>query len=74
MDARARFDGCGCAMGQGYGRLVKSRRVQLIPRPQQIANNLQRQCISARLVERRSYCTDKLEARSPTPRRPQSVK
>ena len=34
-------------MGQCQGRLVKSRRVQLIPGPQQMANNLQRQCMSA---------------------------
>ena len=34
--------------------------MQLIPRPQQMANNLQRQGRSAQLVERRSYCTDKL--------------
>ena len=31
----------GCVMGQGQGRLVKSRRVQLIPRTQQLTNNLQ---------------------------------
>ena len=37
------------------GRSVKPRRVQLIPRPQPMANNLQRQGRSARLVERRSY-------------------
>ena len=41
---------------------MKSRRVQLIPRPQKMANNLQRQRRSARLVERRSSCTDKLLA------------
>ena len=41
---------------------MKSRRVQLIPRPQKMANNLQRQGRSARLVERRSYCTEKLLA------------
>ena len=34
---------------------MKSRRVQLIPRPQQMANSLQRQGRSARLVERRSW-------------------
>ena len=50
-------------MGQCQGRLVKSRRVQLIPRSQKMANNLQRQGRSARLVERRSYyCTQKLLA------------
>ena len=49
--------GCGTVLG----RLVKSRRVQLIPRPQKMANNLQRQGRSARLVER-SYCTEKLLA------------
>ena len=38
----------GCAMGQWQGRLVKSRRVQLIPRTQQMANNLQRQGRSTR--------------------------
>ena len=49
-------------MGQWQGRLVKSRRVQLIPRTQQMANNLQRQGRSTRPVARRSYCTDKLLA------------
>ena len=52
----------GRAMGQCQGRLVESRRVQLIPRPQQLANKLRWQCMSARLVERRSYCTDELLA------------
>ena len=53
----------GCAMGQCQGRLVKSRsRVQLITRPQKMANTLQRQGWSARLVERRSHCTEKLLA------------
>ena len=32
------------------------------PRPQKMANNLQRQGRSARLVERRSYCTERLLA------------
>ena len=36
--------------------------VQLIPEPQQMANNLQRQGRSARLVERRICCTDELLA------------
>ena len=49
-------------MGQCQDRLVKSRRVQLIPRPQEMANNLQGQGRSARLVERLSYCTEKLLA------------
>ena len=49
-------------MGQCQGRLVKSRRVQLIPRPQKMAINLQRQGRSARLVERRIHCTDELLA------------
>ena len=53
---------CWCAMGQWQGRLVKSRRVQLIPRTQQMANNLQRQGRSTRPVERQSYCTDELLA------------
>ena len=30
--------------------------MQLKPRPQPMANNVQRQSMSARLVERRSYC------------------
>ena len=46
-----------------WDRSVKSRRVQLIPRPQQMANYMQRQCRSARLVERRSYCTSQVAAR-----------
>ena len=41
---------------------MKSRTVQLFPSPREIANSLQRQCMSARLVERRSHCTDKLLA------------
>ena len=54
-----------CVMGQGLGKLVESHRVQLIPRPQQMkatagGSNLQRQCVTARLVKRRSYCIDKL--------------
>ena len=40
---------------------AKSRRVQIL-RFQQMANTLQRQGRSTRLVERRSYCTDKLLA------------
>ena len=36
--------------------------MQLIPGTQQMAHNLQRQGRSARLVERRSYCTDELLA------------
>ena len=47
-----------CVIGQWQGKLIKSRRVQLIPRTQQMAYNWQRQGKSARLVERRSYCTD----------------
>ena len=49
-------------MGQWEGKLVKSRRVQLMPRTQQMAHNWQRQGRSARLVERRSYYTDELLA------------
>ena len=41
-------------MGQCLGRLVESRWVQLMPRPQQMANSLQRQGRRARLVESRS--------------------
>mgnify|MGYP001807488645 CR=1 FL=1 len=44
----------------GTPLLVYQREV--IPRPQKMANNLQRQGRSARLVERRSYCTEKLLA------------
>ena len=40
---------------------MKSRRVQLIPRPQKMVNNLRRQGRSARLVERRSYCLPECE-------------
>ena len=60
--ACAAVTACGCVMGQCQGRLVKSRRVQLIPRTQQMTNNLQRQGRSTRPVERRSYCTDELLA------------
>ena len=50
-------------MGQCPGRLlVKSRRVQQTLSPQKMANTLQRQGRSARLDERRSYCTEKLLA------------
>ena len=51
-----------CAMGQGLGRLARSRRVQLTPIPQADGKQLQRQSRSVWLVERQSYCTDKLLA------------
>mgnify|MGYP001807820401 CR=1 FL=1 len=39
---------------------MKSSRVQLIPKPQKMANNVQRQGRSAQLVECRIYCADEL--------------
>ena len=64
--AVGRSGGCTCCgrVADGYannairqceGRLVKFRRVQLIPRAQQMANNVQRQGRSARLVWRMGW-------------------
>ena len=44
------------------GTVLRQVGEVVIPRPQKMANNLQRQGRSARLAERRSHCTEKLLA------------
>ena len=54
--------GCDGTVLRQVGKVPQGAADKLIPRPQKMANNLQRQGRSARLVERWSYCTEKLLA------------